>query len=202
MLILFQVIVLILSIVIHEYMHGWAADYLGDNTPRLAGRLSFNPLAHLDLWGSFVIPVSLLVIGGPVFGWAKPVPYNPNNLRDKKFGGAKVALAGPAANLILALLFSIVLRLKFIPGQDFRFMLSFIIFINILLAIFNLLPIPPLDGSKILAPFLSLKARIKYFQIERFGLLPVILFIYLGFPIIIYPIVNFLFYLFTNTRLL
>ncbi|MCX6798407.1 MAG: site-2 protease family protein [Candidatus Falkowbacteria bacterium] len=101
MVYVFQIVILILSAVIHEYMHGWAADRLGDPTAKNMGRLTLNPLKHLDWFGSFLLPLVMIISRMPfVFGWAKPVPYNPYNLRDKKWGGAKVAAAGPLGNLI------------------------------------------------------------------------------------------------------
>jgi Zn-dependent protease len=126
-----------------------------------------------------------------VFGWAKPVPYNPNNLRDKKWGGAKVALAGPLGNLIIAVFFGLIFR--FLPQISLTFngLIFTIIYINLVLMIFNLVPIPPLDGSKILAPFLSPRWEEKYLNLERYGFIFVILFVMLGFDLIM-PLVNFL----------
>ena len=182
MLALFQIIVLIFSAVIHEYMHGWMADRLGDNTARAAGRLTWNPLAHLEWFGSFLLPGLMLLSGMPfVFGWAKPVPYNPYNLRDRRWGGAKVALAGPAANFIVALVFGLVLRFLPFVSLTFSGLIALIVYINLILMIFNLLPLPPLDGSKILAPFLSPSVREKYLNLEKFGFIFVILFAWLGF---------------------
>ena len=156
---IFQLAILLMSVAIHEFAHGWVAFRLGDSTAKNYGRLTLNPIKHLDIWGSFFVPLMLFIFssGQMVFGWAKPVPYNPYNLRDQKYGSAKVAFAGPAANLLIALVFGLFLR--FMPvsilistglGQVF----GLIIFLNILLAIFNLVPIPPLDGSKILFTFL------------------------------------------------
>lgn len=183
MIYIFEIIVLIFSAIIHEYMHGWMADRLGDPTARHAGRLTLNPLPHLDWFGSLLLPGLMILSGmGFVFGWAKPVPYNPYNLRDRRFGGAKVALAGPMANLLVAVFFGLVLR--FLPFHSLTFsgLLALVVYINLVLMLFNLLPIPPLDGSKVLAPFLSPEARMKYLSLERFGFLLVIVFAWIGFP--------------------
>jgi len=182
MLEVFSVIVLILSATIHEYMHGFVANQLGDSTAKDAGRLTLNPIKHLDFFGSFLLPLMLLLAGSSfLFGWAKPVPYNPNNLRDQKYGDAKVAVAGPAANLIMAVLFSIVLRFLD-PASMFSFLVSEIIIINLILMIFNLVPIPPLDGSKVLACFLPLKWRHKLLYMDgRLSLVILLIFVFFGF---------------------
>ncbi|MDD2680705.1 MAG: site-2 protease family protein [Patescibacteria group bacterium] len=193
MIIIFQIVVLIFSAVIHEYMHGWMADRLGDNTARVAGRLTLNPLAHLEWFGSFLVPGLMLLSGMPfVFGWAKPVPYNPYNLSDRRWGGAKVAAAGPLANFVIALVFALVWRFMPFVNITFSGLIALIVYINLILMIFNLLPIPPLDGSKILAPFLSPELRQKYLSLERFGFIFVILFAWLGFSYIL-PLIHFLF---------
>ena len=193
-IIIFQVVVLIFSAVIHEYMHGWMADRLGDSTAKDAGRLTMNPIVHLDFFGSLLLPFLLVITGSPfVFGWAKPVPFNPYNLKDQKYGIAKVAIAGPAANLITALFFGFVLR--FAPLGDnvmLITLLAIIVQINLLLMIFNLVPIPPLDGSKVLMSFLPTEARNTYMKLERYGMILVMFFIIFAFNLII-PIINFLF---------
>ncbi|MCK5061066.1 site-2 protease family protein [Candidatus Parcubacteria bacterium] len=192
-IIIFQIIVLIFSAIIHEYMHGWMADRLGDTTAKDAGRLTLNPLPHIDPFGSILVPGILILSGaGFVFGWAKPVPYNPYNLRDVKYGSAKVAAAGPLANLITAIFFGLILRFFPIVDPMLVLFLSIIVQINLLLMIFNLVPIPPLDGSKVIMPFLPHSVQQKFAQLERYGMILVILFIMVGFSIII-PIINFLF---------
>lgn len=194
---IFSIIVLIFSAVIHEYMHGWMAERLGDSTAKDMGRLTLNPIPHIDLFGSILVPFILVFSGaGFVLGWAKPVPYNPYNLRDPKYGGAKVAIAGPLGNLIVALFFGLILRF-FGPelaaiNPDFNSFLGIIIFINILLMIFNLVPIPPMDGSKVLMPFLPHDLQEKYARLEQYGMLLVLLFVMFGFALII-PIINTLF---------
>jgi Zn-dependent protease len=193
MLALFQIIVLIFSAVIHEYMHGWMADRLGDPTARNAGRLTLNPIAHLEWFGSLLLPGMMLFAGMPfVFGWAKPVPYNPYNLRDRRWGDAKVALAGPAANFAVAVVFALILRFLPFISLTFSGLIALIVYINLILMVFNLLPIPPLDGSKILASFLSPAWQEKYLSLERFGFILVILFAWLGFSYIL-PLIDALF---------
>lgn len=196
---IFQVIVLILSAVAHEYMHGWMAHRLGDNTAADAGRLTLNPFAHLEWFGSFFLPlVMLLTKMSFVFGWAKPVPYNPYNLRDKKYGEAKVALAGPLANLVIALFFGLFLRFFPIFNINFGGFLVIIIYINLVLMVFNLVPIPPLDGSKILAVFLPPNLRERYLRAERLGFVLVIVFVMLAGDLLI-PVVEWLFKIIVGT---
>ncbi len=178
-------IALILSIVIHEVAHGHAANWLGDPTARLQGRLSLNPIKHVDPLGSVILP-ALLVIGNAsfLFGWAKPVPYNPYNLKNQKWGEAIVAAAGPAVNILLAIIFALLVR--FAPLLDlsssFIELAYLIVFINVLLAMFNMLPIPPLDGSKILMAILPTKAKMSYrnftLQMERLGLFGMFAFVF------------------------
>ncbi len=158
-------VILILSIVLHEVAHGYAANWLGDPTARLAGRLSPNPLLHIDPIGSVLIPAALFIMHAPfLFGWAKPVPYNPYNLRNQKWGEAFVAAAGPLTNLALAVVFAVGIRFSGALGlsQTFIDMLGYIVFINLLLAFFNAIPFPPLDGSKIITPFLPFGLAQKY----------------------------------------
>ena len=191
---IFALVIILFSAIIHEYMHGWMADRLGDPTARDAGRLTLNPAAHIDLWGSVLMPALIFLgTGGAlIFGYAKPVPFNPYNLRDQRFGAAKVAVAGPLANLITAIFFGLVLR--FMPGLNLisASFLAAIVQINLVLMIFNLLPIPPLDGSKVLLPFLSNHWQMKFLQWEQYGFILVLLFVFFGFNLII-PIINFLF---------
>lgn len=189
----FQIIILILSAVVHEYMHGWMAYRLGDDTAKNAGRLTLNPLAHLEWFGSFFLPLVMIFTGMPfIFGWAKPVPYNPWNLRDRKYGDAKVAIAGPLANLIIAIFFGLCLRFFPFVSITFSGLLGVIIYINLILMVFNLVPIPPLDGSKILATFLPADLRERYLGSERMGFIFIILFVMLAGGLIT-PLVNFLF---------
>ncbi len=184
--------------IIHEVSHGYVAEYLGDPTARLAGRLTLNPLKHLDLFGSLILPVSLwfLTGGAMVFGWAKPVPYNPYNLRDPVSGGAKIAAAGPISNFLIALFFAIAFRIANSAASPELLLQRFadIVDINILLAVFNLVPIPPLDGSKLLPAILprtETNARILNF-LEHNGFILIILFLFFGFGLI-RPVIEALF---------
>ncbi|MBI2459532.1 MAG: site-2 protease family protein [Parcubacteria group bacterium] len=191
---LFPLVIILFSAIIHEYMHGWMADRLGDPTARDQGRLTLNPIAHIDLWGSILMPALIFIGtgGGLIFGYAKPVPFNPYNLKDQKYGVAKVAMAGPLANLITALFFGLFLR--FVPDLNLVLIsfLAAIVQINLVLLIFNLLPIPPLDGAKVLLPFLPYDLQMKFLEWERFGFALVLLFVFFGFSLII-PVINFLF---------
>lgn len=197
---IFQIIVLVFSAIIHEYMHGWMADRLGDPTAKNLGRLSLNPIVHIDLFGSILMPLLLIVTNaGFIFGWAKPVPFNPMFLRDKKYGSAKVALAGPMGNLIVAVFFGLLLRFfgAMIAEHSLVFvdLLYIIVFINVLLMVFNLVPIPPMDGSKVIMPFLPISWQVKLAQLERSsGMFMVLLFVIFGYPLII-PVIKFIFYL-------
>lgn len=201
----FSLIILLLSIIIHEIAHGSVALSLGDPTAKYAGRLTLNPLKHLDLWGSIIIPLFLFWTGSQMFGWAKPVPINPSNFRDQKYGSFKVALAGPGANLAIALIFGLILRffLAFIP-ESLASAFSFIVYLNILLAVFNLLPIPPLDGSHILFTFLPYSMQKMKIFLIRFGF-SILIFLIFFFPwffqLLIY-IVNFIFNIIVGIPLL
>ncbi len=197
---IFYIAILIMSIVIHEVAHGFAAEYFGDKTARFAGRLTLNPLKHLDLFGSIILPVVLFISHAPfLFGWAKPVPYNPDNLSNKKLGTLAVASAGVLANFSIAVIFGIVIRLttNMALPEGFYFITSIIVVINLALAIFNLVPIPPLDGSKILFSFLPASADSFIFKYEQYSLMLLLVFIvflsdYLA------PILKFLFHLITG----
>lgn len=195
---LFQIIVLIFSAIFHEYMHGWMADRLGDTTAKDSGRLTLNPLPHIDPFGSILLPMFFIISGSSfVLGWAKPVPFNPYNLSDQKYGSAKVALAGPLGNLSLALFFGLILRfggnwLAFY-NETILSLLAIVVYINLLLMVFNLMPVPPMDGSKILEPFLPYSWRARFASLDRYGMIFVLIFVILGFSIIVWPITDFLF---------
>ncbi|HEY5220995.1 MAG TPA: site-2 protease family protein [Candidatus Paceibacterota bacterium] len=220
-IIVFEFGVLLFSAVLHEVAHGYEAERLGDNTARDAGRLTLNPLAHLDPFMSFLMPLVLFLTTGFFFAGAKPVPYNPNNLKDPRTGAVKVALAGPATNLLIALVFGVISVLLPIasatkdalfnaiagggapvftgPLDGAYFFFLIIVYINILLGIFNLVPIPPLDGSKLLflvLPPTPATYKFMYFM-ERWGLILVLIFVFFGFGII-FPVINFFFALFTG----
>ncbi len=194
---LFFFIIIIPSAIIHEYCHGWMANYLGDPTAKYAGRLTLNPLAHIDIWGTILMPLLLFWIsaGSFIFAYAKPVPYNPYNLRSQRYGPALVGLAGPAANLLVALILGLTLR--FLPFSNFSLLLSIIVYANILLAVFNLVPLPPLDGSKIL--FALLPPSMDYVRtfLERYELVILLFFIFFAFRLIV-PIISGLFRLITG----
>jgi Zn-dependent protease len=190
----FQIIVLIFSAVIHEVSHGFTAEKLGDPTARLAGRLTLNPFKHLEFFGSFILPLSLYFLSGGrfIFGWAKPVPYNPLNLKNPLRGGALIALAGPLSNFIIAIVFGIILNIVGL-NSPISSLFLIIIYINVLLGVFNLVPIPPLDGSKVLFGILPNKRWTYKLMIilESYGMILLILFLFFGFNLII-PIIQFL----------
>lgn len=178
---IFSIIVLIFSVIIHEVSHGYAAYFQGDNTAKYANRLSLNPLVHLEWFGSFILPVISYFFGGFIIGWAKPVPFNPYNLRNQKWGEAIVAFAGPLSNIIIAVIFGSLLRFAVplgIASQSLAAIFSTIVFINLVLATFNLIPIPPLDGSKILFSFLPYGMRGIRNTFERYGTFLLIFFIF------------------------
>jgi Zn-dependent protease len=164
------IIALVFSVVLHEMAHGYAANWLGDPTARLQGRLSGNPLVHIDPLMSVIIPGLLILSGSSIlFGAAKPVPYNPYNFTNQKWGEAIVAAAGPAMNVAIAIIFAVLVQNAEILNLSGTFVTLAvqIIMLNIFLAIFNLMPIPPLDGSKILPKFLPYRLAIGYDRIRQ-----------------------------------
>lgn len=193
-----------MSIVIHEVSHGLVAERFGDNTARDAGRLTLNPLPHLDLFGSILLPaVLILTHAGFLFGWAKPVPYNPDNFRNRRAGTLAVALAGVAANFFIAVIFGLILR--FAPGfwnvsSAFLFITSIIVIVNLALGIFNLVPIPPLDGSKILFSLLPARSLQAMYVLERYALVALLIFV-VFFADVLYPVMALLFKLLTGLAL-
>jgi Zn-dependent protease len=193
--------VLIISVIIHEVSHGYMANYLGDPTARLQGRLTMNPIPHIDPVGSVIVPAALALLpGGIIFGWAKPVPYNPHNLRNR-YGDALVAAAGPASNLVLAVLSGLVFRLAPVAASEpIGFFLLAVVLINIILMVFNLLPIPPLDGSKILFEFLPAKFDYIRKNLEQYGFVILLFLLFTVLFVILNPIYTNLFELLTGEK--
>jgi len=204
----FQIAIIIVSVVFHELSHGYAAYALGDPTAKYAGRLTLNPLKHLEIFGSIIVPVLTFMFGGIVFGWAKPVPYNPYNLHAEKFGlparsgEVLVALAGPLSNFLIAVVFSIYIRsmgesLGNSPAGQIAIL---IVLVNLTLAFFNLIPIPPLDGSKIFWGLLPYR----FHQVKEFvdrNMLVFIIIVIFSISFILDPLVFKLFALMTGVSI-
>ncbi|MBL7123289.1 MAG: site-2 protease family protein [Actinobacteria bacterium] len=206
---------LIMGVVLHEYAHGYIAYKSGDNTAKSLGRLTLNPIAHIDLFGSILLPLLLILINsGIVFGYAKPVPINPGYFRNYRKGLRYTSLAGPVTNLIFAFVVGLVYGLFFyiffkitngmLTSDTFGFkafdlikqIFQGAVYINVFLAILNFIPIPPLDGSKILASFLPDEAMFKFLSLGRFGFIFIFIFIFLGgrlFWTVISPVFNFIY---------
>lgn len=198
---LFFLVILIFSVIIHEVAHGVVADKLGDPTARLAGRLTLNPIPHIDPLGSIILPALMLVgssaVGHPfAFGWAKPVPYNPYNLKHGNFGVTLVGVAGVAANFLIAIIFGLMIRfhaeLGIMQGGAFYEILGTIIWTNIILGVFNLIPIPPLDGAKVLFSFLPQRFQAIHDMMER-NWIVFLVFVFFFAQYIIVPISSFFF---------
>jgi Zn-dependent protease len=164
-------------VIIHEVSHGYAAYLQGDNTAKYAGRLTLNPIPHIDIFGSIVLPLFLVLSKIPIIvGWAKPVPFNPYNLRNQKWGEAIVAIAGPLSNIFIALVFGLLIRFGLFPFLSEPF--QYIVLINLVLATFNLVPIPPLDGSKIIFSILPNRLQAVRVFLERYGFFILIFFVF------------------------
>ncbi len=193
---IFYLLILIASVVIHEVAHGLAADHYGDPTARMQGRLSLNPIRHLDWFGSVLLPLMLILSGtGIVVGWAKPVPYNPNNFRNKKVGIPMVAVAGIIANLSLALIFGLLIRFGIandIGNIGLYQISSTIVLVNLVLALFNAIPIPPLDGFRLIFSLLPARFASLERDIERYGIMLLIIFLFVGWKFVA-PIVFWLY---------
>lgn len=170
-IIIFQIVILILSVVAHEVAHGFAALRFGDRTAFYQGRLTMNPLKHIDPIGTIILPILLVLLKSPIgFGWAKPVPYNPLNFTNMRLGTRVVALAGVLTNFALAIIFGLMLRLfGGTLGEAASLILYIIVLTNLSLGIFNLVPIPPLDGSKILFSFLPARYERYHVMLEQYG---------------------------------
>ena len=191
-----QFVILVFSIVFHEVAHGRVALWRGDTTARDAGRLTLNPIPHIDIFGTIIFPLFLILTGSSfLFGWAKPVPVNPFRLRESKKDMAIVGASGPASNLLLAFIASIFFKMLYQSlGSEHALTqaLLFAVIINVVLAVFNLIPIPPLDGSRIVTALLPEELAIQYSRIERYGFLIILGLFILGImQIILWPIVNF-----------
>lgn len=191
----FVILVLLFSIVAHEVSHGYAALALGDKTALYAGRLTLNPLKHIDPIGSILVPIMTLLAGFG-FGWAKPVPYNPAFLRDKRWGDTKVALAGPLTNFGIALVFAMMARffVGIFPEQAISLIIV-VVWVNIALGVFNMIPVPPFDGSKLLLNLLPYRYRYVFDYMERYWF-AILLIIVLFAGQIVSPLVRILFSLF------
>jgi Zn-dependent protease len=178
--------ILLLSVIVHECAHGLVAEWWGDPTARMLGRLTLNPLPHIDLFGSILVPGLLLMTGsGVLFGWAKPVPVPPENFRNRRVGDITVSLAGPASNVLLALVLAVVLLVAGVTvgAEDVPAALvalcAYGIRLNFILAVFNLIPIPPLDGSHVVANLLPGPAAYAYRSLGQVGLLLLLLMLFL-----------------------
>lgn len=203
-IIIFSLVILLFSIIIHELAHGYVALFLGDNTAKYAGRLTLNPIKHLDPIGSVALPLFLFLMQSPIFfGWAKPVPVNPYNFTDKKWGDVKVSIAGPLSNFAIAIFFGLILRFLpngFLMGNPgLEIALTYITIINIWLGIFNLIPIPPLDGSWILFSIFPNWARQAEAFLKQYGFFILILLIFSGGLNWFFRFAVMIFYLITGT---
>jgi Zn-dependent protease len=187
----FKILGFLIGLIVHEFMHAWTANYLGDSTARYAGRISLSPIPHIDPLGTIILPLLLLVTGSPIiFGWAKPVPINPNNFQNPRLGEALTSIAGPMANFILAGILAAVLKFPGIQGTAWEVFLVSVIGINLILMIFNLIPIPPLDGSKLLAIVFP---KLENPKVELYGFFVLLAFLLLGgFSLVVAPIFVFL----------
>lgn len=193
--IIISLFTVLFAITIHEASHGWAAYKMGDPTAHALGRITLNPIAHIDPIGTILLPVILIIMGAPPFGWAKPVPVNPFNLKNPRRDNLLISAAGPISNFSVALIAFVLLQMLKLAnpnvllmrggtpslGNGLFLILYYTILINVILAVFNLIPIPPLDGSGVLMGLISDEAAEKYEQIRPYGFIILILLIMTGF---------------------
>jgi len=199
--IVFSVLILVMSVVLHELSHGYAAVALGDLTPRIQGRLTLNPLKHLDPVGSVIVPIVTSLMHF-TFGWAKPVQWNPYNLKNPRRGELLIAAAGPACNLLIAIVFSTLIRLSMFTGHAAFFVpfigiTSYVVYINIILALFNLVPLPPLDGSHILFSLLPPSLTNVRTLIERYSIFFLLIALFVVWPLVS-PLIEVLYHALTG----
>lgn len=201
---------ILIAITFHEVSHGLVANKLGDPTAKMLGRLTLNPIAHIDLFGTILLPLLLILFHFPPFGYAKPVPINPMNFRDPKRDMAISAAAGPITNFILAFLSFLVLRVVLTPLagivpasfvvtvlRPLEMIFTASIMVNVVLAVFNMIPIPPLDGGRVLTGFLPLRQAATFSRIEPYGFIIVVILLYTGIAdAFIMPFINFFLRLF------